>query len=274
MLVFPAGARRLAGIAFLGGTTALSGCASAGTITPQEEAQLGAQYAAEINQQLPVVQTPAIHDYINQLGRSIAQREDPRLTYTFFVVNAAPVNAFAIPGGYIYVNRGLIEKADNLSELAGVLAHEIGHVVERHGLEQMARMQNTQLGVNLAYILLGRQPSGLEQAGVQLGAGAFMARHSREAENEADEVAVQYLMRAGIDPNGLVTMFQELINEQQRSPSTVEQWFSTHPLTQDRITHIQQVIARLPGSTAGLTQDSRAYQNFRQQVSRLPAPPR
>ena len=271
MPVFPVQARRWAGILALGGTTVLTGCASAGAISPQQEAQMGAQYAAEINAQLPVVQNPAVHSYINQLGRSIAQRVDPRLTYTFYVVNAGQVNAFAIPGGHIYINRGLIDRADNVSELAGVLAHEIGHVVERHGLEQMTRMQNTQLGVNLAYVLLGRQPSGIEQAGVQLGAGAFMARHSREAENEADRVAVQYLIQAGIDPNGLITMFEELIRERQRAPSGVEQWFSTHPLTEDRIANIRQVISA-QSVPRNLTTDSRAYQSFRQQVSRLPAP--
>src|SRR5690606_28969315 len=157
--------------------------------------------------------------YINQLGRSIATRVDPRLNYTFYVVNAPGVNAFAVPGGFIYVNRGLIERAATMSELAGVLGHEIGHVVERHGLEQMARMQNTSLGVNLAYILLGRQPSTVEQVAVQGGASVFFANHSRADENQADEVAVQYMIQSGIDPNGMVAMFQRLIDEQQRSPS-------------------------------------------------------
>lgn len=271
MLRFSRGARRWAGVLSLGGAVAASGCATAGSVSPQQEAQLGAQYAAEINRQLPVVQNPNVHSYINQLGRGIAQRVDPRLTYTFYVVNAPEVNAFAIPGGHIYINRGLIERSDNMAELAGVLAHEIGHVVERHGLEQMARAQNAEMGVNLAYILMGRQPSGVEQVGVQLAGGAFLARHSREAENEADEVAVQYLRQSGIDPRGLITMFQELISERQRSPSSVEQWFSTHPLTEDRIDHVRQVIAATPGNGANLSTDTRAFQDFRSRVRQLPA---
>lgn len=273
MLRISRGVRRWAGVLSLGGAAALSGCASASSVSPQQEAQLGAQYAAEINRQLPLVQNPQVHSYINQLGRSIAQRVDPRLNYTFYVVNAPEVNAFAIPGGHIYLNRGLIERSDNLSELAGVIGHEIGHVVERHGLEQMARAQNTEMGVNLAYILMGRQPSGVEQVGVQLGAGAFLARHSREAENEADEVAVQYLRQSGIDPQGLVTMFEELMSERQRSPSSVEQWFSTHPLAEDRIEHVRQVIASTGGS-GNLKRDDRSFQTFRQRVRQLPAPPR
>src|SRR5690606_21936667 len=134
-------AQRAGLVAALGGTAVVGGCASAASISPQQEAQLGAQYAAEINQQLPIVQNSAVHSYINELGRSIASRVDPRLNYTFYVVNSDQVNAFAVPGGYIYVNRGLIERAESMSELAGVLGHEIGHVVERHGLEQMARQQ-------------------------------------------------------------------------------------------------------------------------------------
>jgi predicted Zn-dependent protease len=262
MLRLKSAAVRFGAIGLVGGSLALGGCASAASISPQEEAQLGAQYSSQVNQELPIVRDAAVNNYINQLGRSIASRVDPRLQYTFYVVDAPEVNAFAIPGGYIYVNRGLIQRAATMSELAGVLGHEIGHVVERHGLEQMARMQNTSLGVNLAYVLLGRQPSGLEQVAVQGGASAFFASHSRADENQADEVGVQYMIQSGIDPNGMVTMFNRLIEEQQRSPSAVEQWFSTHPLTQDRVDHVQALISQA-GNPRGLTRDTRAYQNFR-----------
>ena len=261
---------RHAGLAAaLGGAALTSGCASAGSISAEQEAQLGAQYSAEINQQLPIVQNSAVHSYINQLGRSIANRVDPRLNYTFYVVNSDQVNAFAVPGGYIYVNRGLIERAASMSELAGVLGHEIGHVVERHGLEQMARMQNTSLGVNLAYILLGRQPGAVEQVALQGGASGFFASHSRSDENQADEVAVQYMVQSGIDPQGMVTMFQRLIDEQQSQPSAVAQWFSTHPLTQDRITHVQSLISQL-GGTGNLRRDTDSYQQFRSRLRQLP----
>ena len=138
---------------------AAGGCASAGSVSTQQEVQLGAQSAADINRQLPIITNANIHSYINQLGNSIAQRADPRgIGYRFYVVNSNQVNAFAIPGGHVYINRGLIQRSSNMSEVAGVLAHEIGHVVQRHGIEQMARMQNLGLGANLAYILLGRQP--------------------------------------------------------------------------------------------------------------------
>lgn len=268
MIRFQNAVTRFGAIAVLGTAGMTGSCATATSISPAEEAQLGSQYAAEINRQLPIVQDAAIRNYINQLGRSISSRVDSRLNYTFQVVDAPEVNAFAIPGGYIYVNRGLIERASTMSELAGVLGHEIGHVVERHGLEQMARMQNTQLGVNLAYILLGRQPGAVEQVAVQGGASAFFASHSRAAENEADEVAVRYMIQSGIDPNGMVSMFQTLVNEQQQSPGSVAQWFSTHPLTQDRIEHVRSLIAAR-GNPGNLTRDTQEYQTFRNRVRAL-----
>jgi beta-barrel assembly-enhancing protease len=266
--------RRYAAVLALAGGSAVAACAPA--ITTEQEVQLGAQYAAEVNRQLPIVQNPQVHQYINQVGNTIARQADPRgIQYTFYVVNAPQVNAFAIPGGHIYINRGLIERANNLSELAGVLGHEVGHVVHRHGIEQMQRQQNAELGVNLAYILLGRAPSGVEQVGLQLGAGAFFARHSRQAEFEADAVAIEYMIASGIHPRGLVTMFEHLIAERNRTPGTVEQWFSTHPLTEDRIAALSQSIDAIPASRLqNLSTDSQAYQQFRQRVAQLPAAPR
>ncbi len=276
MLRIDSNLRRWGGVLGLCAASTLpAGCAQ--TISTQQEVQLGAQYAAEINRQLPIVQDAQINRYINSLGDRIAAGADSRgIDYRFFVVNSDQVNAFAVPGGYVYVNRGLIERTANMSELAGVLGHEIAHVSERHGVEQMARMQQTQLGVNLAYVLLGRQPSGVEQAGVQLGAGAFFAKHSRKDENEADSRGVRFVTQAGINPQGMVSFFQTLLREQQRSPSSVEQWFSTHPTTQDRIDHTQQEVSAVLASrgTRGLATNSNDYSGFKSRVSRLPAAPR
>ena len=130
------------------------GIAACGVST-QQEVEIGSQYSAEINRQLPLVSNAQVTAYVNQLGRQIARQGGRGLNYTFYVVNSDVVNAFAIPGGYIYVNRGLIERMSNMSELAGVLAHEIGHVEQRHGIEQMERMQRANLGINLAYVLMG-----------------------------------------------------------------------------------------------------------------------
>jgi beta-barrel assembly-enhancing protease len=248
-----------------------SGCA----ISQQQELEMGAQYAAEINRQLPLVTDGSANSYINQIGDQIARSGRRGINYTFYIVNSDVVNAFAVPGGYIYVNRGLIERTRNLSELAGVLAHEIGHVEHRHGAEQMERMQRASLGVNLAYILLGRQPGGLESTAVNAAGTAFMASHSREAENEADVSAIPMLLAARINPNGMVTMFQLLIDQQRRSPSTFAQWFSTHPTTQDRIANTQRMIAQVPASQMrNLTTTTNSYSSFKSRLRSLPPAPR
>ncbi|HEU4455795.1 MAG TPA: M48 family metallopeptidase [Longimicrobium sp.] len=258
----------------LGGGAVLGGCAPA--VTTQQEVQLGRDYSNQINRQLPLVTDRASNDYINRLGRQIATRADQRgIPYTFYIVNSDVVNAFAIPGGYIYVNRGLVERADNVSELAGVLGHEIGHVVERHSIERLQRAQNanTMLGV-LYGVLLRRNPSGVEQAGVQVAGSAVFAGYSRDAEREADAVAIPYLIRSGISPNGLPSFFQELMSERQRNPSRVEGWFSTHPLEQERINNTRSIIAATPGANASnLATDTREFQNFRARLRSLtPAP--
>ena len=257
----------------LSGTMMLSaGCAPA--VPLQDEVQIGRDYAAQIAREMPLVQDAAVNQYINQLGNSIARRADNRgIQYTFYVVNAPEVNAFAIPGGHVYVNRGLVERAANVSELAGVLAHEVGHVVHRHGIEQWQRAQQANTGLALVYgVLLGRQPSGVEQAGIQVGGAAVFANYGRDAEREADNSAINYLMAAGIHPQGLATMFEKLLAERQRNPSSVERWFSTHPTTQERIDNTVAAINRLPaGSLQGLNTNTQAFSDFRNRVSRLPA---
>ena len=264
---------RATGVLTLGASIALSpGCAPA--VSLQDEVQLGQEYATQISRELPLVEDARVTQYINQLGNSIANRADSRgIRYSFYVVNAPEVNAFAVPGGHIYVNRGLIERAANVSELAGVLAHEIGHVVHRHGIEQWQRAQQANTGLAVLYgVLLGRSPSGIEQAGIQVGGAAVFAGYGRDAEREADASAINYLIATGIHPQGLVTMFETLLAEHQRNPGAVAQWFSTHPTTQERIDNTQAAINRLPaGSLQGLNTNTQAYADFRSRVNRLPA---
>jgi predicted Zn-dependent protease len=252
----------------------MSATAAACGISQQQELQLGQQYASQINRELPIVNDAAASRYMNQLGRSIAQRGGRNIEYTFYIVNSNMVNAFAVPGGYIYVNRGLIEATGNMAELAGVLAHEIGHVEERHSVEQLEKAQGANLGLTLAYVLLGRQPSGAERAAINVGGGLYFASHSRQAENEADAVAVSLLAASSIDPNGLVTMFQKLLAERKNRPSQFEQWFATHPLTEDRIANVRQLIQRVPpAQLRGAQTNTTAFQSFKAGLRRYPAPP-
>jgi predicted Zn-dependent protease len=256
--------------ALLPGLLVLSACA----VSTQQELDMGAQYSGQINRQLPIMYDATIQRAINVIGDDIARHGRRGMNYTFYVVNARQVNAFAVPGGYVYVNRGLIERTRNFTELAGVLAHEIGHVEERHGVEQMERLQNANIGLSLAYILLGRAPGGAERAAINVGGGLYLARYGREAENEADRVAIPLLMASGINPNGLVTMFETLLAEQRRSPSGVQQWFSTHPTTQDRIGATRSEINRLGSARLrGLRTSSGEYNSLKARLRQMaPAP--
>lgn len=266
--------RRCAAVGGLSLAATAAGCAP--QVSTQQEVQIGAEYSAQINRQMPMLNDQSTINFVNQIGQQLARIADPRgIQYHFYVVNSDVVNAFALPGGYVYLNRGLIERADNLSEMAGVLAHEIGHVAERHSIEQLQRAQNANLGLSVLYgVLLGRNPSQVEQAGIQVGGGAVFAGYGRDAEREADRVGVNYMVRAGFNPNGMATFFEELLQMQQRQPSRVEQWFSTHPTTQERVNNTRAIIAATPGATGGnLTTDTRAFQSFKARVVSLPAPP-
>jgi predicted Zn-dependent protease len=245
-------------------------------ISTQQEVQMGGEYAAQINQQLPIVQDAEINRYINILGDSLARLADNRgLDYTFYVVNANEVNAFAVPGGYIYVNRGLIDRTQSLSQLAGVLGHEIGHVVRRHSVKQMEAAQGANIGVVLGCTLLNVCGSQAAQAAIQIGGSALFAKFGRDDEREADADAVPTLVRAGIHPQGIPEMFQILLAERSRNPGAVEGFFSTHPGEEERTRETQALVAKVdPAILRTLTVNTNNYTAFKARVRTLPAPPR
>jgi predicted Zn-dependent protease len=260
--------RILIGLAFAATT---AGCA----ISTQQEVQMGTEYAQQINAQLPIVKDPEVVRYINVLGDSISKLADSRsLDWQFFVVNSSEVNAFAVPGGYVYVNRGLIERAQRMDQLAGVLGHEIGHVVRRHSVQQMEKAQGANIGVTLACVLTSVCNSQAAGAAINVGGSALFAKFSRDDEAEADAEGVKNVVRAGIDPRGIPEMFQILLDERQRSPGSVESWFATHPMEENRIQATQAQIAQInPAILSGLTKDSQSFQSFKQRVRGLPAAP-
>jgi predicted Zn-dependent protease len=189
------------------------------------------------------------------------------------VVDSKEVNAFAVPGGYVYVNRGLIERTSRMDELAGVLGHEIGHVVRRHSIKQMEKAQGANIGVTLACVLTNICNSQVAQAGINIAGGAVFARFSRQDELEADQEAIANTVRAGINPEGIVTMFQKLIAERKSRPSAVAGWFSTHPMEEDRIAATQATINTIPASQRNrLTANSSNYNSFVSRIRSRPAP--
>lgn len=243
-------------------------------ISTQQEVQMGTEYSAQINAQLPIVQDAEINRYINVLGDSLARVADARgLDYTFYIVNAAEVNAFAVPGGFIYVNRGLIDRTQNLSQLAGVLGHEIGHVVRRHSVEQMEKAQGANLGLMLGCTLINICGSQAANAAIQIGGSALFAKFSRDDERESDRDAVATLVRAGINPNGIPQMFQILQNEKNNNSAAVAGWFSTHPGEEDRIRETTALVQQIdPAIMRTLTTNTTSYTNFKARVRSLPAP--
>lgn len=256
--------------ALLAVTTVAAGC----SISRQQELQLGQQYSQQIDAELPIVEAAAVNRYLTALGNEIAANAGRDFSYRFRLVNSDVANAFAVPGGYIYINRGIVSRAGTMSELAGVLAHEIAHVEHRHSVDQLERAQTANAGLSLAYILLGRAPGTAERAAIGVGGNLYFANHSRDAENEADATGVELLVAAGIDPRGMARFFQRLLEEQNGGSGGVSEWFSTHPTTQDRIDHVESLITRYPASRLrGLQQNSNAFQTFQANVRRLPAAP-
>src|SRR4051794_31973248 len=203
---------------FVAGAVLAVGMTACGVST-QQEIEMGQQYVQQINQQLPIVQDPELNRYVNVLGDSIA-RLTARTDITdwhFYVVDSKEVNAFAVPGGFVYVNRGLIERAQKMDQLAGVLGHEIGHVVRRHSIKQMQQEQGANVGVALACVLTSICNNQAGQAAIQVGGTALFASFSRKDEAEADEEGVRNVVRAGINPEGIPEMFQILIDERNRN---------------------------------------------------------
>ena len=252
----------------------LATSAAACGVSTQQEVQMGQEYSAQINAQLPIVQDPEINRYVNVLGDSIANLADDRgIDYHFYIVNAAEINAFAVPGGFVYVNRGLIDRTQNLSQLAGVLGHEIGHVVRRHSVKQMEKAQGANIGVVLGCTLLNACNSQAAQAAINIGGSALFAKFSRDDERQADEEGVKNTIRAGISPRGIPDMFRILLAEKQTNSGAVEGWFATHPGEEDRVRDTEAMIATYdPAILRTLTVNTSNYNAFKARVRTLPAP--
>jgi predicted Zn-dependent protease len=239
-------------------------------LSTEQEVEIGRQAAQEIEKQVRLYDDPDVVSYVDGLGQVLAKhskRADIR--YRFRVVDTKEVNAFALPGGWLYVNRGLIEAAENESELAGVIAHEIGHVVGRHGARQITRRYGLAVLVELA--LGGEEGSSLarEIAGqfAAAGAGLTLLKYGRDAEREADRLAVEETYAAGIDPNGVATFFDKLMALHESEPSGVASWFSTHPPTRERIDNVRSEIRSLP-SKPGLKVDSRRFREIKARIGK------
>src|SRR6266536_2750950 len=212
----------------------------------EKEVRIGRQVAAEVDKEAKFVDDPIITEYVNRVGQNIVLHSDAKVPFTIKVIDSDEVNAFALPGGFFYVNKGLILVADNEAEVAGVMAHEISHVTARHAMENQAKMQAMDIGM-LAGILLGGGIIGnvLYNGGGFFEGMAFM-HFSRGAEEEADRLGVQYMWAAGYDPTAMATMFEKLEAKNKKKPGTIARMFMDHPAPADRRAAALSLAARFP----------------------------
>ncbi|MBA3599667.1 MAG: M48 family metalloprotease [Acidobacteria bacterium] len=212
----------------------------------EKEIAIGRQLATEVEQQAKLVEDPIVTEYINRVGQNVVLNSDAKVPFTIKVIDSDEVNAFALPGGFFYVNKGLIVAADNEAELAGVMAHEIGHVAARHAMENQGKLQALNYGM-LAGIIFGGPIAStvLQNAGGLTQALAFF-KFSRGAEEEADSLGVQYLYAAGYDPTAMSTMFEKLSSKNKKKPGTLSKLFSSHPQSIERRDTSLTLVGRFP----------------------------
>ena len=258
----------------VGGLALMSGCA----VSTQQEVQMGQQEAQQVSSQLPMLQDQVIDSYVNDLGNRIAKRTSRgNLDWHFAVVNTDVVNAFALPGGYVYINRGVLSRATSMDELAGVLGHEIEHVVLRHSVKQMQQQQGANVGLAIACSLTNVCNNQAAATAINIGGTAVFAKFSRQDEIQADEGGFQNVVRAGISPEGMLTFFQKLLAEEQSQGGSgaTASWFADHPGTQDRIADIQRMLGQMsPSTLRSLQTNDAGFQAMKRRLGQLPpAPP-
>jgi predicted Zn-dependent protease len=210
-----------------------------------KEVNMGRQLAADVDRQGKFVEDPVVTEYVNRVGQNLALHSDAKIPFTIKVLDSDDVNAFALPGGFLYVNKGAILAADSEAELAGVMAHEIAHVAARHGVEQASKATLA----NYAMIPLIFMTGGLgyiAYQAAQIGVPLTFLKFSRNVESEADKLGAQYLWAAGYDPNNFLSFFEKLEKKEKRKPGTLSKLFGTHPPTPDRIVKVHDLLARFP----------------------------
>ncbi len=212
----------------------------------EREISLGKGLAQEVERSSKLIDDPVVTEYVNRVGQNLVRNSDAKVPFTIKVIDSDEVNAFALPGGFFYVNSGLILRAQEESELAGVMAHEIAHVAARHGTKNATKGEIMQWASIPAMIFIPYSMAGYAMyQGLNLAIPLTFLKFSRDAEKEADFLGLQYMYKAGYDPNSYVTFFERIQADEKRRPGTIPKVFSTHPPTPDRIENTQKEIARI-----------------------------
>jgi len=209
----------------------------------EKEIALGKQLAQEVERQAKIIDDPVIAEYVNRIGQNLVRNSDAKVPFTIKVIDSEDVNAFALPGGFFFVNSGLIMKADNEAELAGVMAHEIAHVAARHGTRQATKGEIANIATIPLIFMGGWAGYGIRQAASILIPMGFL-KFSRAMESEADLLGLEYMYKTGYDPTAFVDFFEKIQTLEKRKPGTVSKFFSTHPPTDDRVKDSQMRIEK------------------------------
>jgi predicted Zn-dependent protease len=241
-------------------------------ISVPQEIEIGREENAQVRKQMAELRDPQVSAYITSIGKRLAKvAPGAKYPYSFSVANYREINAFSLAGGPVWINRGVLHAAGNESQVAGVLAHEIAHIAQRHAADQMTKAILAKWSLGILGAMLGNAGgAGTAQvAGALVTNGVFL-KFSRDDEREADRVGLQIMTKAGWDPRGMIELFEVLRREGTRDPSAVEVFFSTHPSPQDRIAQLTAAIAR----TRHGTRDSREFRAVKSHVLKLPPPRR
>src|SRR6476660_6479106 len=207
----------------------------------EKEIALGKGLAMEVERQAKIVDDPVIAEYVNRLGQNLVRNSDAKVPFTIKVLDSEEINAFALPGGFFFVNSGLILKADTEAELAGVMAHEIAHVAARHGTKQATRGQVMEMATIPLIFMGGWTGYGIRQAANILIPVGYLT-FSREFESQADLYGLEYMYKSGYDPGAFVDFFEKIQSLEKKKPGTISKFFSSHPPTDNRIKNAQSEI--------------------------------
>jgi beta-barrel assembly-enhancing protease len=210
----------------------------------ETEIRMGKQYAMQVEQSVKLVQDPVVNEYVNRIGQNLVRNSDAQVPFTIKVIDSDEVNAFALPGGFFYVNSGLILAADEEAELAGVMAHEISHVAARHGMRQMTRANIAQIATIPLIFMGGGIGYGIYEASGLALPLTFM-KFQRNFEAEADYLGLQYMYKTGYDPQAFISFFEKIQAKEKKKPGTIAKAFASHPQTPDRIAASQKEIATI-----------------------------
>jgi predicted Zn-dependent protease len=233
------------------------------------EIRMGKQYSMEIEKSVKFITDPVVTEYVNRIGQNIVKNSDCKVPFTIKVIDSDEINAMALPGGYFYVNSGLILNADEEAELAGVMAHETAHVCAHHAVREMTRGNMVQIGMIPVMIMVGGWTGYGIYEGSQIAVPMAFLKFSREFEAQADYLGVQYMYRAGYDPQAFISFFEKIQALEKRKPGMVSKAFSDHPQTPDRILHSQEEIAKILPARDEYTVTTSEFDDIKARLARI-----